>query len=64
MAEEAIASGKTDMVAMARAFLDDPRWVWRAAETLGVAIDYPPQYAPIKPGRWPGAQRRLPVAAQ
>ena len=33
------------MVAMARAFLDNPRWVWHAAERFGVKIDYPPQYA-------------------
>ena len=33
-AEEILASGKADMVAMARAFLDNPRWVWHAAEKL------------------------------
>ena len=35
-AEEILASGKADMVAMARAFLDNPRWVWHAAERFGV----------------------------
>ena len=35
-AEAIVAEGKADMVAMARAFLDDPRWVWRAAERFGV----------------------------
>jgi 2,4-dienoyl-CoA reductase-like NADH-dependent reductase (Old Yellow Enzyme family) len=54
-AEDIVASGKADMVAMARAFLDDPRWVWHAAERFGVKIDYPPQYARSHPSLWPGA---------
>ena len=37
-AEEILASGKADMVAMARAFLDNPRWVWHAAERFGVEL--------------------------
>jgi 2,4-dienoyl-CoA reductase-like NADH-dependent reductase (Old Yellow Enzyme family) len=55
-AEEILASGKADMVAMARAFLDDPRWVWHAAERFGVAVDYPPQYARSRYDVWPGAK--------
>jgi 2,4-dienoyl-CoA reductase-like NADH-dependent reductase (Old Yellow Enzyme family) len=55
-AEEILASGKADMVAMARAFLDNPRWVWHAAERYGVAIDYPPQYARSRHDVWPGAR--------
>jgi 2,4-dienoyl-CoA reductase-like NADH-dependent reductase (Old Yellow Enzyme family) len=54
-AQEIIASGKADMVAMARAFLDDPRWVWHAAERFGVEIDYPPQYARSRHDLWQGA---------
>jgi 2,4-dienoyl-CoA reductase-like NADH-dependent reductase (Old Yellow Enzyme family) len=54
-AEEIVASGKADMVAMARAFLDNPRWVWHAAEHFGVKIDYPPQYARSRADSWPGA---------
>ena len=30
-AEAIIAEGKADMVALARAFLDDPHWGWHAA---------------------------------
>ena len=55
-AEEILASGKADMVAMARAFLDDPRWVWHAAERFGVTLDYPPQYARSRHDLWPGAK--------
>jgi 2,4-dienoyl-CoA reductase-like NADH-dependent reductase (Old Yellow Enzyme family) len=55
-AEEIVASGSADMVALARGFLDDPRWVWHAAERYGVRIDYPPQYARSHPDVWPGAQ--------
>jgi 2,4-dienoyl-CoA reductase-like NADH-dependent reductase (Old Yellow Enzyme family) len=55
-AEEILSSGKADMIAMARAFLDNPRWVWHAAERFGVKIDYPPQYARSRPDQWPGAK--------
>src|SRR5207237_1537360 len=34
-AEEIIASGKADMVALARGMLYDPRWGWHAAAGLG-----------------------------
>ena len=34
-AEAVVARGQADMVALGRAFLDDPRWAWRAAEALG-----------------------------
>jgi 2,4-dienoyl-CoA reductase-like NADH-dependent reductase (Old Yellow Enzyme family) len=53
-AEAIIAEGKADMVALARGFLDDPRWGWRAAEALGVDLAYPPQYERCKPNLWPG----------
>jgi 2,4-dienoyl-CoA reductase-like NADH-dependent reductase (Old Yellow Enzyme family) len=43
-AAEIIASGQADQVALARPFLADPRWVWRAAETLGVTPYYPAPY--------------------
>ena len=55
-AEAIVASGKADMVAMARAFLDNPRWVWHAAERFGVTLDYPPQYARSRHDIWPGAK--------
>jgi 2,4-dienoyl-CoA reductase-like NADH-dependent reductase (Old Yellow Enzyme family) len=55
-AEEIVASGKADMVAMARAFLDNPRWVWHAAERFGVKLDYPPQYSRSRGDVWPGAK--------
>ena len=54
-AEEIVASGRADMVALARGFLDDPRWVWHAAERLGATVDYPPQYARSRSDQWPGA---------
>jgi 2,4-dienoyl-CoA reductase-like NADH-dependent reductase (Old Yellow Enzyme family) len=43
-AEEIIASGKADMVALARGMLYDPRWAWHAAAELGGHVDAPPQY--------------------
>jgi 2,4-dienoyl-CoA reductase-like NADH-dependent reductase (Old Yellow Enzyme family) len=43
-AEALIADGDADMVALARGFLWNPRWVWHAAATLGVALAPPPQF--------------------
>jgi 2,4-dienoyl-CoA reductase-like NADH-dependent reductase (Old Yellow Enzyme family) len=43
-AEEIIASGKADMVALARGMLYDPRWGWHAAAELGGQVAAPPQY--------------------
>jgi 2,4-dienoyl-CoA reductase-like NADH-dependent reductase (Old Yellow Enzyme family) len=61
-AEEILTSGKADMVAMARAILDNPRWVWHAAEHFGVKIDYPPQYARVHSSLWPGSKLARPQA--
>ena len=42
--EDIVASGKADMVALARGMLYDPRWGWHAAAELGGHVDAPPQY--------------------
>jgi 2,4-dienoyl-CoA reductase-like NADH-dependent reductase (Old Yellow Enzyme family) len=61
-AESILAEGKADMVAMARAFLDNPRWVWHAAERYGIKLDYPPQYARSRYDQWPGSRLARPAA--
>jgi 2,4-dienoyl-CoA reductase-like NADH-dependent reductase (Old Yellow Enzyme family) len=43
-ADAIVAAGDADMVALARAFLRDPRWPWRAAAALGGKVAGPPQY--------------------
>jgi NADPH2 dehydrogenase len=43
-AEDIVASGKADMVALARGMLYDPRWGWHAAAELGGQVNAPPQY--------------------
>ncbi|MGC1303234.1 MAG: NADH:flavin oxidoreductase/NADH oxidase [Caulobacteraceae bacterium] len=53
-AEEIIASGQADMVALARAVLDDPRWGWRAAERLGAPSPVPVQYERATKKTWAG----------
>ena len=40
-----IINQDADMVAMARAFLSNPRWVWDAAKVLHHHIEVPSQYA-------------------
>jgi len=57
-AEAIIAEGKADMIAMARAFLDDPHWGWHAAQTLGAEVARPVQYVRAGPALWPGAALR------
>ncbi len=54
-AEEIVAAGKADMVAMARAFLDNPHWGWHAAQVLSADVVRPLQYARAAPAIWPGA---------
>lgn len=50
-AEDIIASGRADVVMLARELLRDPHWPLRAAHELGVEVDYwPGQYLRA---RWP-----------
>ncbi len=51
-AEQIIAAGDADMVALARAAMDDPRWAWHAARELGVEIAYPSNYQRCNPSVW------------
>ena len=43
-AEEIIAAGRADMVALARGMLYEPHWAWRAAAELGGEVNAPKQY--------------------
>lgn len=43
-AESIIKNGDADLIALARAMLFDPHWVWFAAGVLGAEPWYPPQY--------------------
>jgi NADPH2 dehydrogenase len=51
-AEDIVAKGQADQVAMARAFLDDPHWAWHAAKTLGGEVPRPSQYLRVGPKMW------------
>ena len=42
-AEDIVAQGRADVVALGRAFLFDPRWPWRAAAELGATVPPPSQ---------------------
>ena len=57
-AEAIIADGKADMVALARAMLDDPHWGWHAAQMLGAEVARPKQYQRAAPKVWAGATYR------
>lgn len=43
-AEQIVRDGCADVVALARGMLYNPRWVWHAADALGVNVAYPDQY--------------------
>ncbi len=62
-AEGVLQSGDADMICLARGLLDNPRWVWHAAEHYGVKLDYPPQYARAFPAVWPGSKLARPQGA-
>ncbi|MDB5356332.1 MAG: NADH:flavin oxidoreductase/NADH oxidase [Phycisphaerales bacterium] len=48
-AEEIVASGKADVVLIARELLRDPYWPLHAAMALGVDVPWPIQYSRAKP---------------
>lgn len=53
-AEDILQQESADLIAIGRGFLDDPRWAWHAAATLGVDIEYPDQYVRARPNNWGG----------
>jgi NADPH2 dehydrogenase len=53
-AETIVGEGRADMVALARAMLDDPRFGWHAAVALGAEVARAPQYQRAGPKLWPG----------
>lgn len=48
-AEQILALGRADAVALARGILYDPRWPWHAAAALGASAVAPPQYLRSEP---------------
>jgi NADPH2 dehydrogenase len=54
-AEAIVATGKADMIALARAMLDNPHWGWQAAKVLGADVERPKQYQRAAPKMWAGA---------
>jgi 2,4-dienoyl-CoA reductase-like NADH-dependent reductase (Old Yellow Enzyme family) len=53
-AEAILQQGDADIIALARAFLDDPRWGWHAARDLGFELKARPRQAmAVTPGFWP-----------
>ncbi len=51
-AEEIVAAGEADLIAIARAMMDDPRWAWHAARELGAQALYAPNYQRCSPPAW------------
>lgn len=59
-AQEILTNGQADMIALGRALLFNPRWVWHAADRLGATVDAPVQYwrsTPSEAGRLFGDTR-------
>lgn len=57
-AEEIVARGQADMVALARGMLSDSRWAWHAAAALGATAYAPSQYLRAAPMISPGLLNR------
>ena len=59
-AEAIVATGRADLVALARGMMYDPRWAWHAAAALGAETAYAPQYArahpTLRPQLFPGVR--------
>jgi len=53
-AEAIVASGRADLVSLARGLLYDPRWPWHAAAKLGGQVKAPPQYWRCEPAEHKG----------
>src|SRR5205085_10222982 len=60
-AEQIVASGKADMVALGRAMLEDPHWTWMAAKELGARVARQNHYLRAAPKLSPG--RTKPASA-
>ena len=56
-AETILAEGQADLIAVARAFLDDPHWGWHAAYRLESEVAIPPQYKRVGLKFWDPARR-------
>ncbi len=51
-AEEIVATGDADLIAIARTILYDPRWPWHAAAHLDAKVKAPKQYLRCQPNRF------------
>lgn len=56
-AESILQEGKADLIALARPFLYNPRWVWHAARALGVPYNFNTEFESLKEAWWPVVDR-------
>jgi NADPH2 dehydrogenase len=63
-AEAILQAGDADMVALARAFLYQPRWGWQAAATLGGSVQAQPAYWRCPPAGFAGIFNNTAVAVR
>lgn len=57
-AEGIVARGEADMIAIARAVMDDPHWGRHAAWRLGTEVPLSPQHMRVTPKTWPPARAK------
>jgi NADPH2 dehydrogenase len=63
-AEDIIATGKADFIALARGILYDPRWPWHAAAELGGTLDAPPSYWRAQPREYGAVFRNTSIGTR
>jgi 2,4-dienoyl-CoA reductase-like NADH-dependent reductase (Old Yellow Enzyme family) len=61
-AESIVVRGEADMIAIARAVMDEPHWGRHAAWALGAEVPLVPQHLRVNPKTWPPARKWVPAA--
>jgi 2,4-dienoyl-CoA reductase-like NADH-dependent reductase (Old Yellow Enzyme family) len=59
-AEAIVARGEADMIAIARAVMDEPHWGRHAAWSLGTEVPLMPQHSRVSPKTWAPARKYVP----
>ena len=63
-AQAIVSAGDADLVALARAFLYQPRWAWQAAAALGATVQANPAYWRCLPREAPAVFGKLALGAR
>ena len=63
-AEQILERGQADLIAIARGFLDDPRWGWHAADALGATAHFAQPYHLVRSAGWKKLRDEIAIAGR